>query len=564
MRGQGFQANQKAEAGLMKLVDIKLSLAKQADQENQASYNSTRRLVLSIIVGSLIFAAAIGIWIAGTISKPLNRAVHMIQELSQGHLSERLRADTKDEIGTMARVMDGLADDLQNIVVGSLRRIADGDVSMEITPKDGRDEIAPALKQIVDSLRALVAETGELIEASKQGQLDRRGQAARFRGSYGALVEGINGILDAVINPVNEAAQVLDRVAERDLSARVHGEYKGDHAKIKNALNKAVENLDEALTQVTLGAEQVASAAGQISSGSQSLSQGASEQASALEEVSSSLQEVSSMTKQNAANANEARGLSDAARGSAEKGVESMKRLSEAINMIKASSDKTAKIVKTIDEIAFQTNLLALNAAVEAARAGDAGKGFAVVAEEVRNLAMRSAEAAKNTANLIEESVRNAEGGVAINQEVLKNLEEINGQVNKVGEVMSEIAAASEQQNQGVEQVNTAVEQMNQVTQQTAANAEESASAAEELSGQAEEMKGMVGIFRLSRAAAGDARAVTRARRQAAQPRAVAAPGKSERAVVRTALSDGGIHGAANAAGLIPLDEDIGAVLSEF
>jgi methyl-accepting chemotaxis protein len=178
-----------------------------------------------------------------------------------------------------------------------------------------------------------------------------------------------------------------------------------------------------------------------------------------------------------------------------------MQRLSQAIVDIKRASDETAKIVKTIDEIAFQTNLLALNAAVEAARAGDAGKGFAVVAEEVRNLAMRSAEAAKNTARLIEEAVHKAEGGVTLNQEVLQNLEEIVSQVHKVSEVIGEIAAASEQQQQGVVQLNTAVEQLNQVTQQTAANSEETASTAQELSIQAAEMRHLVQAFQLSPAA---------------------------------------------------------------
>lgn len=225
------------------------------------------------------------------------------------------------------------------------------------------------------------------------------------------------------------------------------------------------------------------------------------------------------MTKQNTANAKEARSLSDGARHSASKGVDSMQRLSQAIDKIKSSADSTAKIVKTIDEIAFQTNLLALNAAVEAARAGDAGRGFAVVADEVRNLAMRSAEAAKNTADLIEESVKNAEGGVALNQEVLANLEEINGQIQKVSEVVAEIAAASDQQSQGVEQIHSAIEQMNQLTQQTAANAEESAIASEELADQTEEMRSLVISFQLTGAIGSTAYSRGRAPRVAAAPR---------------------------------------------
>ena len=204
------------------------------------------------------------------------------------------------------------------------------------------------------------------------------------------------------------------------------------------------------------------------------------------------------MIKQNALNAREAKGVAEHARSSADKGVESMSRMSSAINKIKTSSDSTARIVKTIDEIAFQTNLLALNAAVEAARAGDAGKGFAVVAEEVRNLAMRSAEAAKNTADLIEEAVRNSENGVNINAEVLKNFQEITERTNKVSQVMAEIAAASDQQDQGISELNKAVEHLNHVTQQNAANAEESASAAEEMSSQSKEMRSMVAGFKLT------------------------------------------------------------------
>ncbi len=255
-------------------------------------------------------------------------------------------------------------------------------------------------------------------------------------------------------------------------------------------INRALKRIVDGLTS---GAEQTASAAGQVSSASQSLAQGASEQAAALEETTSSIEEMSSMVKQNAANANEATNLAASATADADTGTQAMGQMSKAIDDIKKSSDETAKIIKTIDEIAFQTNLLALNAAVEAARAGEAGKGFAVVAEEVRNLAQRSAQAAKDTANMIAESVKNADNGVSINKEVAQTLNKIAEGSRKVNDLVAEIAAASNEQAQGIDQINTAVGQMDQVTQSNAANAEESASAAEELSSQAEELNGMVG-----------------------------------------------------------------------
>ncbi len=254
---------------------------------------------------------------------------------------------------------------------------------------------------------------------------------------------------------------------------------------INRVLNRLAGSLGE-------GAEQTASAAEQVSSASQSLAQGASEQAASIEETSSSLEEMSSMTKQNAANAQQANGLMAETGQLVTQGQESMKRLVSAIEEIKKSSDETAKIVKTIDEIAFQTNLLALNAAVEAARAGDAGKGFAVVAEEVRNLAQRAGEAARNTAALIEGSVKNAENGVNVAGETARSLEEITASSQKVSNLVSEIAAASNEQATGIDQVTTAVSQMDQVTQQNAANAEESASASEELNAQAEQLRNMV------------------------------------------------------------------------
>ncbi len=243
---------------------------------------------------------------------------------------------------------------------------------------------------------------------------------------------------------------------------------------------------------LTGGSDQVNSASEQVSSSSQSMAEGATEQASSLEEVSASLEEMAAMTRQNADNAGQANGMASDASKAVQTGQEAMRRLSSAMSKIKTSADETAKIIKTIDEIAFQTNLLALNAAVEAARAGEAGKGFAVVAEEVRNLAQRSAEAAKNTAELIEGAQTNADGGVQVGSEVAGILEEIVGSVGKVSQLINEVSAASQEQAQGIDQVTQAVTQMDQVTQSNAANAEESASASEELAAQAKELNEMV------------------------------------------------------------------------
>jgi methyl-accepting chemotaxis protein len=251
--------------------------------------------------------------------------------------------------------------------------------------------------------------------------------------------------------------------------------------------------LAELVRQLAEGSENVNLSGRSVSSASQSLAEGSSKQAASIEETSASLEEMASMTRNNADSAQRANDLARQTREAADRGATDMQAMASAMNEIKSSSDDVAKIIKTIDEIAFQTNILALNAAVEAARAGEAGMGFAVVADEVRNLAQRSAQAAKDTAAKIEGAIAKTAQGVQINAKVAAALDDILTKARQVDELVAGIATASKEQSQGISQVNAAVGQMDKVTQQNAANAEESAAAAQELNAQADLLKRAVG-----------------------------------------------------------------------
>jgi methyl-accepting chemotaxis protein len=449
-------------------------------------------LVLCSAIGALILGAII----ANSISSQLKKVLQFSKTVHTGGMD----ADEISGSNELAELATAFRKTIEyrKSMTEALTNIGMGNFTSNVKIRSESDSVGKSMQFCINNGRALEKEVQRVAEAARDGKLRERCKDDTFRGGYVVLMNSINMILDSLVKPPSRAMKVLNKVVEGDLTVRVTHTSMGDHATFQNAVNSMIQTLDDALTRVKLAAEQVSSTSNQISAGSQTLSQQSSEQAKSIEEVSSSLHEVAAMTQQNSENAKEARKLSNIAETSVDAGVASMMRLSEAIDKINASSDSTAKIIKTIDEIAFQTNLLALNAAVEAARAGDAGKGFAVVAEEVRNLAMRSAQAAKNTANLIEESIKNSESGVTLNQEVLANLKDINDEVKKVGAVMAEIADASEQQTHAMEQVNGVINQMNIVTQQLAAHAEESAGGAEELSGQADQLEYMVHAFRLS------------------------------------------------------------------
>jgi methyl-accepting chemotaxis protein len=432
-------------------------------------------------------------------------AVMLVKASVEGKLATR--ADATKHNGDYRKVVQGVNDALDavigplNVTAKYVDSISKGEIPPKITDNYNGDfnTIKSNLNQCIEAVNLMVADAVMLVKASVEGKLTTRADATKHHGDYRKIVQGVNDMLDAVLEPINEAAGVLEKLSQRDLRVRVKGNYQGDHAKIKESVNATGEALHDALLRVAVAVDQVSSASGQIASSSQSVADGASQQASALEETSSSLESMSAMTKRSADNAQQANGLAQTAKGAATEGASAMEQMGTAMTKIRASAEGTSQIIKDINEIAFQTNLLALNAAVEAARAGEAGRGFAVVAEEVRSLALRSKEAAMKTEVLIKESVRQAEEGEVTAKGVSTKLSEIVTGVTKVTDIVAEISASAKEQAGGIDQVNRAVTEMNKVTQQNAANSEESSSAAAELSSQSEELAAMIGAFQLAR-----------------------------------------------------------------
>jgi methyl-accepting chemotaxis protein len=683
----------------------------------------TKNILLIAFAGLIVFLilALILYKLSTSITKPIASINHMIKEMGKGHLGIRLNLESQDEIGEMAMVMDEFADELQNVVIGTMNQISAGDLSASIEVKDERDEITPALIKTIETIRGLIEEASMLAQAAVAGKLEIRGNAIVFQGGFRTIVEGVNATLDAMVGPLNIAAECVDKIGKGEIPHKINetyqgdfdklkksinacidglgaleegnqvlalmrkndlsqiienrhqgifgeigeainavhgqmahivqianhieagelsdlselkaigkrsendtmipsligmmenifslvketqkmaalavegdlnhrgdetkvpgeyakviagfnqtldavinpikeasgtlkelaagnlntvmtGDYQGDHAIIKEDLNQTITNLKRYVNEITntleeisrgnldqeikttytgdflaikdalngissslsttmaeidVAAAHVEIGARQISDGGQALAQGTTEQASSIQELTASIEEVAGETKQNALRANDANELAVRVRKNAEVGNGQMAKMITAMGDIDESSNNISKIIKVIDDIAFQTNILALNAAVEAARAGQHGKGFAVVAEEVRTLAARSAEAAKETTGLIEGSIEKVGVGTKIADETAASLKEILTEIEQVTSLVGNIAQASTDQAAEIAQITQGIEQVSQVVQTNSATAEESAAASEELSGQAEMLKVMVGAFQL-------------------------------------------------------------------
>ncbi|MGQ8366534.1 methyl-accepting chemotaxis protein [Glaciecola sp. 1036] len=341
-------------------------------------------------------------------------------------------------------------------------------------------------------------EIGELVQASLEGNFEKRVKEQGKEGFMLAMAQGLNQLMTTTETGLNEVADVLMAISEGDLTKRIDSHYKGTFDKLKNYCNTTSDNLVSVISKIREASDTINNASSEIASGNADLSTRTEQQASSLEETASSMEELTSTVRLNAENANQANGLASQATTVASNGGELIQEVVVTMGSINESAQKISDIIGVIDGIAFQTNILALNAAVEAARAGEQGRGFAVVASEVRTLAQRSANAAKDIKDLISDSVTKVESGNELVRKSGETMKEIVVSIQRVNDIMSEIAAASAEQATGIDEVSKAVSQMDEMTQQNAALVEEAAAAAESMRSQASDLNQRVGAFKLN------------------------------------------------------------------
>ncbi len=508
--------------------------------------NNTQVMVITLSVIALVVGVILAFVIIKAITTPITGLMDSIVRVEQtANFGERCKVDRTDEIGLVGSAFNNLLESLQAVIKAannSMGKVAVGDFSQKIESdavgdleslKNGINqtvdningtfvslnevmnslseadysrqinipEMKGEYKKVVDAGMDSMNNSGNAINAINnvmgtvaQGEFDKRVDI-RLPGDLGVLKDNINKSLDVVKNGIEDTTRITVSLSKGDLTQRVEANHPGQFGVLKKALNETMDNLRSVVLNIAQASDVVQSASSEIAQGNADMSKRTEEQASSLEETASSLEELTGTVQQNAENAKRANQLSKSAADTAGQGGSIVKDAVNAMEEISTSSSRIVDIIGVIDEIAFQTNLLALNASVEAARAGEQGRGFAVVATEVRNLAQRSATAAKEIKELIQDSVGKVKVGSDLVEKSGETLEEIVAGVKKVGDMIAEIAAASQEQTTGIGQINQAIANMDDITQRNAALAEEASANSENLNAQANKMNQEVKFF---------------------------------------------------------------------
>ncbi len=485
--------------------------------------------VTAFIISLIIFILGLGamrFFFNKIVFNPITNVLEMAKEIQKGHIKARTGINSNDEIGTMAKVLDEFVSQVDSSIVGSMRRIADGDISFLVPMYDEKDEIAPVINKMTSTIREVIDESKHLVNAATEGKLNTRGNADKFNGGYREIIQGLNDTLNAIIDPIEEQRIILEKIAKGDLCARMIGDYKGDFVNIKNSINSLAESFNYTLADVASTVKSTGSLSNQVLSSAEEMAAGAQEQSSQTSEVATAIEQMTGTILETTKNAGTASdNVKKAGKIAIEGGkvveetVEGMKRIADVVSKaadtvkkLGKSSDQIGEIIQVIDDIADQTNLLVLNAAIEAARAGEMGRGFAAVADEVRKLTERTIKATKEIAGMIKQIQKDTKGAVEsieegteevrIGREMAnkagESLKEIINASNKVVDDVNRVASASEEQSTTAEQISRSIESINNVSNESAQGIQLIAKSAEDLNKLTNNLQDLISKFKIN------------------------------------------------------------------